>query len=225
MDITLPTSGLTVRPGKLICIGRNYARHAAELGNKVPEEPIIFLKPSTALVGHAGKVILPEASHDVHHEVELVAVIGRGGKNIAEANALDFVDGYAVGLDMTARDLQSKAKEKGQPWSVAKGFDTFAPLGRIAPSRDVQDPQNLEITLKVNGEVRQQGHTRDMIFSVAYLVAYCSRIFTLLPGDLLYTGTPEGVSAVADGDVMEASVAGLPDLRVKVRRDRSDSGS
>lgn len=221
MDITLPTSGLALRPGKLICIGRNYAKHAAEMGSQVPEEPVVFLKPSTSLVGHGGRVLLPSMTQEVHHEVELVAVVGRGGKNIPEEHALDHVDGYAVGLDMTARDLQSVAKSKGQPWSVAKGFDTFAPLGAIAPARDVPDPQDLEISLKVNGELRQHGFTRDMIFSVQELVAYCSRVFTLLPGDLIYTGTPEGVGAVKDGDVLEAAVAGLPELRVRVRRDQA----
>ncbi|GIV59728.1 MAG: acylpyruvase [Rhodothermaceae bacterium] len=186
--------------------------------SEVPEEPIVFLKPSTALVGHGGTVILPPQSQDVHHEVELVAVIGRGGKNIPEEKALEHVDAYAVGLDMTARDLQAEAKRKGQPWTVAKGFDTFAPLGPLVDARRVRDPQNLEIRLTVNGEVRQQGHTRDMVFSVARLIAYCSRIFTLLPGDLLYTGTPDGVGPVRDGDVLEAQITGFPVLRVKVRR-------
>lgn len=219
MEITLPTAGTVVRPGKLLCIGRNYAKHAAEMESEVPEEPIVFLKPSTALVGHGGKVILPPQSTDVHHEVELVVVIGRGGKHIARADALGYVDGYAVGLDMTARDLQAEAKKKGTPWSVAKGFDTFAPLGAFVPAHRVRNPQDLSIRLTVNGEVRQEGHTRDMIFSVAHLVAYCSTIFTLLPGDLIFTGTPEGVGPVRDGDVLEASATGLPALRVKVKRE------
>lgn len=219
MEITLPTSGHTLRPGKLLCIGRNYAKHAAEMNADVPDEPMVFLKPSTALVGPGGRILLPARSADVHHEVELVVVIGQGGKNIAEAKALKHVDGYAVGLDMTARDLQAAAKQKGHPWSVAKGFDTFAPLGAFVPARDVKDPQNLTITLKVNGDVRQEGHTRDMIFPIARLIAYCSSIFTLMPGDLIYTGTPEGVGPVVDGDALEATVAGLPPLRVKVKRE------
>ena len=218
-EITLSSTGLSVQPGKLLCIGRNYAKHAAEMQSNVPEEPMVFLKPSTALIGHGGRVVLPAASSDVHHEVELVAVIGRGGKNIPEAQALDYVDGYAAGLDMTARDLQSAAKKVGHPWSVAKGFDTFAPLGPIVPAREVGDPQQLPVRLTINGEVRQEGHTRDMIFSVAHLVAYCSRIFTLMPGDLLYTGTPDGVGPVRDGDVLEAIIGDLPPLRVKVKRE------
>jgi acylpyruvate hydrolase len=218
MDITLPSTGLTLRPGKLICIGRNYAKHAAELGNEVPEEPMLFLKPSTALVGHGGRIVLPRQSSDVHHEVELVAVIGRGGKDIPRESALDHVDGYAVGLDMTARDIQSAAKKKGHPWTVAKGFDTFAPLGEIVAAHVVSDPQKLSVELKVNGETRQKGSTADMIYPVAELVSYCSSIFTLMPGDLIYTGTPEGVGPVKDGDELVATITGLPELRVRVKR-------
>ncbi len=184
----------------------------------VPDEPLVFLKPSTALVGHGGTVLLPPQSQDVHHEVELVAVMGRGGKNIPESRALEHVAAYAVGLDMTARDLQALAKKKGHPWTVAKGFDTFAPLGPLVDASQVRDPQALEISLTVNGDVRQHGHTRDMIFPVARLIAYCSQIFTLMPGDLLYTGTPEGVGPVQDGDVLEARISGFPSLRVRVRR-------
>ncbi len=219
MEITLPTSGLTLTPGKILCIGRNYAKHAAEMKSDVPEQPIVFLKPPSALIGHGGKIMLPPLSEDVHHEVELVVVIGRGGKDIPESRALHYVDAYAAGLDMTARDLQAEAKKQGHPWSVAKGFDTFAPLGPLVPAHEVRNPQDLGIQLKVNGEVRQQGSTRDMIFSVAHLIAYCSRIFTLLPGDLLYTGTPEGVGPVQDGDMLEAGISHIPLLRVRVKRE------
>ena len=218
MEITLPTSELSVTPGKILCIGKNYAKHAAEMGGDVPEEPMVFLKPATALIGHGGRIVLPPQSEDVHHEVELVVAIGRGGKNIREEDALDYVDSYAVGLDMTARDLQAKAKAKGHPWTVAKGFDTFAPLGTLVPAREVRDPQALSIRLTVNGEVRQAGSTRDMIFSVAHLIHYCSTIFTLLPGDLLFTGTPEGVGPVHEGDVLEATLGDLPPLRVRVAK-------
>lgn len=219
MEITLPTSGLVIRPGKLICVGQNYARHAAEMGSEVPSQPVLFLKPSTALVGHGGRVLLPRQSAEVHHELELVVAIGRGGKNIAETDALNHVDGYGIGLDMTARDLQSAAKAKGHPWAVAKGFDTFAPLGPLVKAHEIQDPQNLTLTLQVNGEVRQTVHTRDMVFSVAALISYSSSIFTLMPGDLIFTGTAEGVGPVQDGDRMEASGDRLPDLRIKVRRE------
>lgn len=203
--------------GKLLCIGRNYEKHAAEMRSAVPEEPMIFLKPSTAIVRSGGSVVLPTASRDVHHEVELVAVIGRRGRNIPEREAASHVAGYAVGLDMTARDLQARAKEKGHPWSVAKGFDTFAPLGDVVPAAQVPDPSALTVRLRINGVPRQEGHTSDMIFPVARLVAYCSTIFTLEPGDLLYTGTPEGVGPVREGDVLEASIEDWPVLCVDVR--------
>ncbi|MGB0649798.1 MAG: fumarylacetoacetate hydrolase family protein [Rhodothermales bacterium] len=205
------------RPGKLVCIGRNYAKHAAELGNAVPTRPMIFLKPASSLVASGGHMVIPSASADVHHEVELVCLIGKAGKDIREDEALDHVAGYAVGLDMTARDIQQQAKEKGHPWSVAKGFDTFAPLGEFVPSDAVPNPQDLVIQLSINGEIRQDGHTRDMIFPLVRLISYASSIFTLMPGDLLFTGTPEGVGPVASGDRLEAQVEGLPVLTVDVR--------
>ena len=220
MDISLPTSGLVIRPGKLICVGRNYAKHAAEMKSDVPETPVLFLKPATALVGQGGKIVLPKMSQDVHHELELVVAIGRGGKNIPLNDSLNHVDGYALGLDMTARDLQAEAKKKGLPWTVAKGFDTFAPLGPFVKAHDVHDPQDLHLELLVNGDVRQKAHTADMIFSVADLISYCSTIFTLLPGDLIFTGTPEGVGPVVDGDQLVARCSEIPDLRAKVAREK-----
>jgi len=218
MTIDVPGHAEPLRPGKLLCIGRNYAEHAAEMKSEVPDEPMVFLKPSTALVRDEGTVVLPPQSEEVHHEVELVAVIGPGGKNIAEADALGHVTGYAAGLDMTARDLQRGAKERRHPWSVAKGFDTFAPLGPIAPPQEAPGMQEAAVRLLVNGETRQDSHTRHMIFSVTQLVAYCSRVFTLEAGDLIYTGTPEGVGPVEDGDQLEARVEGLPPLRMDVGR-------
>jgi 2-keto-4-pentenoate hydratase/2-oxohepta-3-ene-1,7-dioic acid hydratase in catechol pathway len=176
------------------------------------------LKPPSALICSGDAVVIPTASKEVHHEVELVAVIGTGGKNVPQEEALEHVDAYAVGLDMTARDLQGQAKKGGKPWSVAKGYDTFAPLGPLEPAASIADPQDLAIRLTVNGVERQAATTRDMIFPVAELIAYCSRIFTLEPGDLIYTGTPEGVGAVAAGDELEATVTGLPPLRVHVQQ-------
>ncbi|ARA92802.1 isomerase/hydrolase [Rhodothermaceae bacterium RA] len=219
MKIQLPGQASAIRPGKLLCIGQNYARHAAEMKSRVPDKPMIFLKPSTALVGDGGRVVLPSMSRDVHHEVELVVLIGRTGKHIPESEALAYVGGYAIGLDMTARDLQAEAKAKGHPWSVAKGFDTFAPVGAFVPADAVADPQDVQVRMAVNGEIRQDGHTGDMIFPVARLIAYASRIFTLEAGDLLFTGTPEGVGPVQPGDVLEATGTGLPALRVTVHRE------
>ncbi len=224
MFVTLPPSGLTLKPGKLLCIGRNYAEHVREMGDvaDLPTEPVVFLKPATALVRSGEEIVIPPQSQDVHHEVEIVAVVGRGGKDIPEAQALEHVGAYALGLDMTARDVQRKAKEMRAPWSVAKGFDTFAPLGPLTDADEIADPQALHLQLAVNGEVRQAGHTRDMIFPVAFVVAYLSRIFTLEPGDLIYTGTPEGVGPVQSGDVLEATASAddgteLEPLRVTVR--------
>jgi acylpyruvate hydrolase len=210
--------GEEFRPGKLLCIGRNYAKHAKELGNAVPEQPMVFLKPASSLIPSGQDIVIPDMSNDVHHEVELVCLIGTKGKDIAREEALEYVAGYAVGLDMTARDIQSAAKAKGHPWSVAKGFDTFAPIGDFISSSAVPDPQNLSIQLSINAEIRQSGQTSDMIFPVAELISWCSSIFTLMPGDLLFTGTPEGVGPIHPGDALWAHIEGLPDLHVGVRR-------
>jgi len=218
MKISLPDTRREFTVGKLLCIGRNYAEHADEMASDVPDQPMVFLKPATAVVRSGDAVRLPPQSKEVHHEVELVAVIGKKGRRIPEEEALDHVAGYAVGLDMTARDLQAEAKEKRHPWSVAKGFDTFAPLGPITPAADVGDPNDLTLQLHVNGETRQEAHTSHMIFPVATLVHYCSQIFTLEPGDLLYTGTPSGVGPVAAGDELEATATGIEPLRVQVTR-------
>ena len=169
MDLAIPGSGAKLRVGKLVCIGRNYAAHAAEMNSPVPERSVVFLKPATALVRHGNEIVLPTMSQEVHHEVELVAVIGCGGIRISESEALACVAAYGVGLDMTARDVQEAAKKKGHPWSVAKGFDTFAPLGPLVPAEAIADVQDLEVRLEVNGMQRQRGSTAAMIFSVATL--------------------------------------------------------
>lgn len=190
--------------GTIFCIGRNYAAHARELNNEVPSDPVVFLKPASSIIYDGDSIILPSQSSNIHHEVELVCVIGMEGKTIPVDNALQYVAGYAVGIDVTARDIQQKAKEKRQPWSVAKGFDTFAPLGNFVPAETVPDPGKLELTLQVNGKTRQQDRTSLMIFPVAKLISYLSTIFTLSPGDLIFTGTPAGVSPLQPGDEITA---------------------
>jgi len=180
----------------------------------VPENPVVFLKPPTAIIHSGESVILPAFSHDVHHEVEMVVVIGKGGKNIPRSAALDHVAGYAVGLDMTLRDVQSDAKKKGLPWTLAKGFDTSAPVSEVV--KNVADPHSLPLSLKINGELRQEGNTRSMIFSVDAIIAYLSNVFTLEEGDLIFTGTPKGVGAVARGDILEAALGSLAHLRVRI---------
>lgn len=217
MFLDIPGIGKSVKPGKILCIGRNYAAHAAEMKSAVPSIPMVFLKPSTSLVGSGGAIVIPPMSKDVHHEVELVVAIGKAGKDISRDQAMSHVAAYAVGLDMTARDIQAKAKEKGHPWSVSKGFDTFAPIGEFVSAGEIRDPHNVTVRLTVSGEVRQDGSTKDMIFPIDELIAYCSSIFTLEAGDLIYTGTPEGVGPVVTGDVLVATVDGCPDLTVTVR--------
>ena len=214
--MTLP-DGRDVRPGKILCIGRNYAAHVAEMGDVTEADPVVFLKPTTALVGDGGEVVLPRQSDDVHHELELVAVVGTAGRHVPEADALDHVAAYALGLDLTARDLQAQAKANKGPWSIAKGFDTFAPLGPLAAAANVGDPQDLEIALSINGEERQRGTTDHMVYSVARIVSFLSSVFTLEPGDLIYTGTPEGVGKVRSGDRLVATCPTLPSLTVTAR--------
>lgn len=194
--------------GTLYCIGRNYAEHARELENEVPDRPLVFLKPRSSIVHGGSPIRLPAESADVHHEVELVAAIGKTCRRVAAENALENVAGYAVGIDVTARDIQQSAKEKGHPWTVAKGFETFAPLGNFLPAGELPDPQQLHLELSVNGRTRQSDPTSLMLFPVARLIAYLSGICTLCPGDLLFTGTPKGVSPLAEGDRLAAVLKG-----------------
>lgn len=194
-----PLSACTV-----FCIGRNYVEHARELQNEVPDRPVVFLKPASSIIYDGDTIVLPSLSRDVHHEVELVAAIGKNGKNIPEDEALEYVAGYGIGIDVTARDIQQKAKEKSHPWSVAKGFDTFAPIGNFVAAERIPDPQNIELSLQVNGEFRQKDNTSLMIFPVAELISYLSNIFTLSAGDLIFTGTPAGVSPLKAGDSVTA---------------------
>ena len=204
----------------IFCIGRNYAEHARELKNPVPEAPIVFLKPLSAIVSDYGRIVLPKQSQQVHHEVEIVVLIGKSGKNIPEADAHQFISGYAVGIDVTARDIQSKAKAKGHPWSVAKGFDTFAPISNFVSVDKIADLSNIEVSLSVNGEIRQKGNSKDMLFPIPRLISYLSTIFTLQPGDLIFTGTPEGVNLLNDGDRLFAQLNnGLTTLTITVEKE------
>lgn len=215
--VTLAPSGELFAVGTIYCLGRNYAAHAAEMKAEVPAEPVVFLKPAGALVADGGDIIIPRISSDVHHEVELVALIGTGGRAIPPERAYEHVLGYGVGLDMTLRDVQAEAKKKGLPWSVAKGFATSAPVSTIVAKDRVPDPHALEIVLRVNGEIRQRSHTSRMLFPLPAVVSYLSSIFTLEKGDLIFTGTPEGVGPVRPGDRLEAELPGVARLRVGVR--------
>ncbi|GAB5409704.1 MAG: fumarylacetoacetate hydrolase family protein [Balneolaceae bacterium] len=189
----------------IFCIGRNYEEHAKEMGHQKPVEPIVFLKPTSSICFTNSIISLPNQSNDIHHEVELVLVIGKSGKNIPQKTALKHLGGFGIGIDFTARDIQKTAKEKGQPWSIAKGFDNFAPIGNFIPFNSGDFP-DCTISLSVNGEIKQSGKTSDMIFDVSSLISFLSTIFTLEQGDLIFTGTPEGVSAVKKGDIIKACI-------------------
>jgi acylpyruvate hydrolase len=208
--------------GKIVCIGQNYAAHIKEMKAEAPSSPVFFLKPTTALVQNGGEVLLPSISHDVHHEVELTVLIGKECKNVPLSSALDHVAGYGVGLDMTLRDVQNDAKKKGLPWTLAKGFDTSAPVSDFVPSGQIADPGTLSLRLDVNGTTRQHSGTNDLIFPVDKLIEFVSRFVTLERGDIVFTGTPQGVSQVNHGDTLEAFLSDskgtiLASLSVHVR--------
>ena len=209
-------SGERLRVGKIVAVGRNYADHIREMGGEGAEPPVLFLKPPSALVPGGGPIRLPEGLGQVHHEVELVVVIGKRGRAIQESEALDHVFGYAVGFDLTLRELQSGAKKKGEPWSLSKGFDGSAPVSLVAPRDEVGDGSGLAIRATVNGVVRQADTTSRMIHGVPALVAYASELITLDRGDLLFTGTPAGVGSLAPGDVAVGEIEKVGTLSVRV---------
>lgn len=201
---------------KIIAVGRNYREHAAELGNPVPKTPLIFLKPPSSYLQQGGKIKLPPGCDELHHEVELGIVISKTGVSIPESNAMDYVGGYALALDMTARDLQNKAKKLGQPWTLAKGFDTALPVSRFVSKTEIPEPDNAHIWLKVDGELKQDGNTRDMIFTIPYLISFISQSMTLEEGDLILTGTPEGVSEVKPGQTIACGLGDKVDMTFPV---------
>jgi 2-keto-4-pentenoate hydratase/2-oxohepta-3-ene-1,7-dioic acid hydratase in catechol pathway len=200
-------------PTTVFCIGRNYAAHAAEMGAVVPDDPIVFLKPPAAVCDSGSTILLPTWSNDVHHEVELVVMIGQDTNGIAVEDAWSVVSGIGVGIDLTARDVQAKAKQRGEPWATAKGWLHSAPLSAIVPL-DISGKGPWDITLTVNGELRQHGNTSRMERSIPQLVSYIASVFSLRAGDLIFTGTPEGVAAVHRGDTAEASLGDLAHLSV-----------
>jgi 2-keto-4-pentenoate hydratase/2-oxohepta-3-ene-1,7-dioic acid hydratase in catechol pathway len=195
----------TREPTKIVCVGRNYAAHARELGNDVPERPLLFLKPPSALIASGEPIVLPLDSQRVEHEGEIGLVIGRRTRDVSEAEALDAIAGYVALNDVTARDLQKLDVQ----FTRAKGFDTFCPVGALIPAQHVAEWRDLEIICRVNGEERQRGFAHDMVFGMPMLVAYISRIMTLEPGDIIATGTPEGVGPLHAGDEVEVELRGL----------------
>lgn len=215
-----PQYQLPYVPPKIICLAKNYSAHAIEMGVQpvdLPEFPSLFSKPPSSVIGPGEKILIPSHTQDVHHEVELAVIIGKSGKNIDRKNAFNHIFGYTICLDITARDLQSAAKKNGRPWFVAKGFDTFCPIGPVLVSSDeISDPHNLNIKLEVNGKTKQDGNTRDMLFKIDQIIEYCSSIVTLTEGDLIATGTPEGVAKFEKGDFLKASIDQIGILEIGV---------
>ncbi len=202
---------------RIFCVGRNYAEHIREMGGDPDrEEPFFFTKPADALVINGADTLYPTKTGDFHHEMELVVAIGTGGHDITEADALGHVYGYAAGLDMTRRDLQAAAKKAGKPWDMAKGFDQSAPIGEIVPASQSGHPSAGKIELVVNGKPRQGSDLAKMIWSVPETISYLSGLVVLAPGDLIFTGTPEGVAAVVQGDVLEGEIAGIGIVRTRI---------
>ena len=202
---------------KIIAVGRNYVNHAKELDNPVPEQPVIFMKPDTALLKGGKPFFLPDFSHEIHYETELVVKINRLGKNIGERFAYRYYDEITVGIDFTARDLQRKQKELGLPWEIAKGFDNSAAIGTFISTNEVLDIQKIDLRLDINNHTVQQGNTKDMIYAVDKIITYISQFFTLKIGDLIFTGTPAGIGPVAINDHLQGYLEGrkLLDFRIK----------
>jgi acylpyruvate hydrolase len=203
--------------GNIFCLGRNYVAHAKELGNQVPDEPVIFLKPTSCLIREGSDIVLPRSSGNVHEELELGIVISKEGKDIPTGKAYEHVMGYLVLLDITARDIQDKAKARSLPWAVSKGYDTFGPISDMVMKDAVANPQDLELKLWVNGELRQDANTSLMIFKIDLLISYISTIFTLGRGDIIATGTPAGVSQIRSGDVLRGYIQCVGDVTFSVR--------
>ncbi len=202
--------------GKIVCVGRNYAEHAKELGNEIPDKPVIFLKPSSAVIFNSDKISYPDFSNEMHHEVELVLLIGKTIKNADKETSAQAIAGYGVGLDMTLRDIQSELKKNGHPWTIAKCFDTSAVLSEFILKQDYNLTLEEGISLKVNSEVKQKEKLNKMIFNPVEIVEYISSLMTLEEGDLIFTGTPAGVSKVEKGDKLFAEIKNIASLKCEV---------
>jgi len=216
-QITIKTTNERIPIGKIVCIGRNYAEHAKELGNEVPPKPVLFLKPASAVIYSGENIVHPDFGNDLHHEVELVLLIGERIKNANLEQAENAIAGYGVGLDMTLRDVQSKLKSKGHPWTLAKCFDTSAVISDFVLKQDYQLSLDEKITLSVNDVIKQDDTLSSMIFNPAELVEYVSSVMTLEKGDLIFTGTPAGVSKVNRGDKLVGKIEGIAELTCGIR--------
>jgi len=215
-QVLVRESNNTFTVGKIICLGRNYLDHIRELNNTVTDRAVIFCKPASSLLADGGIIEIPAYSNDCHHELELALLIGKTGKNIDTTDTLSYLAGYGVALDLTLRDLQNELKGQGLPWEIAKGFDTSCPLSDFTPPSKVNNPNALELVLKVNGEIRQQGNTSQMMRSIEDIIAEISTFYTLEVGDIILTGTPAGVSKIASGDTLEGTIEQVGSLKVTV---------
>ncbi|MFH1100950.1 MAG: fumarylacetoacetate hydrolase family protein [Methanobacteriota archaeon] len=204
--------------GKIICLARTYKNHAKEMNSKVPPTPLLFLKPESAVIFTNQSIRIPPQSSCLHHEVELGVVIQKTCAHVSQENALEYVLGYLIGLDITARDIQTEAKKQGWPWGIAKGFDTFAPLSDVVLKKEIPTPNNLDLLLKINGIVKQHSNTSKMTYSIEHIIEYVSHIMTLKTGDLIMTGTPEGVGPINEGDVLDAELESYCSLHVTVSK-------
>ena len=193
--------------GKIVCLARNYKKHAIEMNAKITSEPVFFLKPASSVIFNGSAIIIPKRSKKINFEVEFGVVISKKCKKVKKESALDYIIGYLIGLDITARDIQSAAKKEGLPWCISKGFDTFAPISNIIYKNILPNPNDVNISLKVNNEIRQKSNTKNMIYSVEQLIEFISDIMTLESGDLIFTGTPEGVGEIVDNDEHRRSKA------------------
>ena len=216
--VAVPVAGGKLFPvRRVFCVGRNYAAHAREMGNDPNREPpFFFTKPADALVTNGADAPYPTATANLHHEMELVVAIGQGGKDISTNDALKHVYGYTAGLDLTRRDMQDEAKSMRRPWDMSKGFDASAPIGEIAPASTIGHPAAGRIALNVNGASRQVGDLADQIWPVPDIIAALSKLVALAPGDLIFTGTPEGVAAVVRGDVLEGEIEGVGEVKTRL---------
>jgi 5-carboxymethyl-2-hydroxymuconate isomerase len=216
MSAVLLESGKKIKVGKILCVGQNYKKHINELKSTKSKNPLIFMKPSTSIIHEGTSIILPEFSEEVHHETELALLMGKNGKNIPKGKWKEYVTGVGIALDLTLRDIQNEAKKNGHPWTICKGFDGSCPLSKFRSLERINDLQKLKIQLHINDQLRQNGYTGDMIWSIDQLLVFISRIFTLEKGDIILTGTPAGVGKLHSGDHLHAEISEIGSMNFTV---------
>ncbi len=214
-SVYLTMSNENIVVPKIFCLGQNYARHAAEMKSEVPKKPVVFMKPSSAIVHDGAKISIPQMTEDFQHETEIYFVVGKDGRNIKKDDARSYIAAMGIGLDLTLRDVQTELKNQGNPWLISKGFDGSAPISKAVPVDGV-DFDKLELELEVNGELRQRGSYRNTVFKIEEVIAFISQLFTMERGDLIFTGTPEGVAQLKPGDRLHAELVGFISLDVEI---------